>query len=171
MIKEYEGDLLTAQVAVIAHQCNTVTKGVSGLAAAVYKQYPEANLQADRNPDPRMYGMIDFVSVGTVPAKPHIYVANLYAQLLPGRPTYGLDSAQGRLDAFRSCLDNLHSAMHQVGVRSVAFPARIGSDMAGGDWTRYRELIRKFGCSCTGCDPRQVRANHPLDVHIVELKR
>lgn len=140
-VLEYEGDLLTAQVDVIAHQTNCTTREVTGFAAAVYAKHPWANLQGFRNPDPRFYGYTDLIE-----GHSGQWVANINAQLLSGRPTFGMDGPEGRLYAFDKALVDLSHKMKVARNKPfvVGFPRLIGCNLAGGDWTHYHASIMRF---------------------------
>ena len=72
------------------------------------------------------------------------FVINMLGQLFPGRPKFpesSLDGTAARQGNFKSCLEKIGAI---DGIQSVAFPFKIGSDLAGGDWNTYRSMIEKF---------------------------
>ncbi len=139
-LKEYNGDLLEAKVDVIIHQCNVMSRGVSGLAASIFKKHPECNTYKD-NPDPRHYMESKIFRVQGAPYK---YVANLYGQIFPGRATHGWDSPQSRLDAFELGMEDVFYLVNEGQVESIGFPYLFGCGLAGGDWNKYYTIITKF---------------------------
>ena len=77
----------------------------------------------------------------------HGRVVNFYGQLNPGKPKQFSpdgDTRQGRFEWLRNCLDQLHKHLQDHEGVSVAFPARIGCDMAGGNWKQYLCELRLF---------------------------
>lgn len=135
-LHEYKGDLLEASVDVIAHQCNVMSKGVSGLAVAIFAAVPESNTYAE-NPEILRYGTWRLF---TAVDQPYKNVLNIYGQVYPGHPSWGLDSSSQRLMAFRSALSQFLGS--HVGVfDSLAIPKNIGCGLAGGYWPLYRDVI------------------------------
>ena len=63
------------------------------------------------------------------------------AQVYPGPPKYGNDTAALRVRYFREALDRLRDV---VGPGSVAFPYKIGCGLGGGDWAVYEALLADF---------------------------
>ena len=100
-MKTIEGDILLATEDVIAHQCNCVTKRGKGLADVLFKQFPWADVYADRRS-----GAVKTHPPGTleirgngVTEKP--FIANLFSQYKGGKPLgHHNDTAQQRLQWF-----------------------------------------------------------------------
>jgi len=152
------GDLLSAQEELIVHQCNCVYSGAGqGVAEAVFKRFPSADVYRERAIEGRPTDVPGTVSV-------HGRVVNLYGQLLPGRPVddappggwpdtrtcLSIDQASedtraARFKWFEDCLLALDRVLPGSGPRSLAFPARIGCGIAGGDWSRYFGALRRLG--------------------------
>lgn len=137
-VKEYQGDLLEANVEAIIHQCNCMTQNYSGLAATIFNKFPEANTYSS-NPDPSQFGGYRVFKVENQPFKS---IVNLYTQLFPGSAgrVYGSiqDSVDARLSAFRDALSD-YIAEHNPS--SVAMPKYIGCGLAGGNWSQYHAAI------------------------------
>lgn len=137
-IMEYRGDLLDAEVDVIAHQCNCKTHRAAGLAAQIFKRFPRTNDYVS-NPDDSRYGtyLLHYVEGAKFRA-----VLNLFTQLYPGSPQDigPLDTEQDRLRKFGSTLNGF--CLEYGGVfESIAFPMGIGCGLAGGDWPSYKRVI------------------------------
>lgn len=134
-VQEYEGDLLTANVDAIIHQCNCMSKGAAGLAAYIFDMVPEANTY-DQNPEPRRFGIYQEFAVTGQSFK---NVVNAFTQLNTGPPTWGLDTEPMRLTMFRKVLTDYLGS--HPNIKSVGFPKYYGSALAGGNWYNYRNAI------------------------------
>lgn len=135
------GDLLQCDATYIVHQCNCVTKGAAGLAAAMFRAYPSANVYADGSPR----------TPGTIAVRGR--VVNLFGQNLPGQRECGDgDSATMRQAWFRQGLHALLEMLHEAkeDTNSVAFPYLIGCGLAGGHWPSYYAMICEFAAAAVG---------------------
>jgi len=126
-----DGDLLEyAASHRIAHQCNSTTKTAAGLAKAIFRRFPEADVYAD----------------GTVRVPGEIIVRGpvigMVAQVTPGKPWKANDLAAHRKQHFQACLDAIARTFGDD--LRIAFPFGIGCGMAGGDWTEYLGMISRF---------------------------
>ena len=72
---------------------------------------------------------------------------NLHAQLYPGKPKYGNDTAELRRQWFAAALEQVGRL---PGLSSLALPAHIGCASAGGDWGAYLQLIKDFAARNRG---------------------
>lgn len=135
--QEYQGDLLKAEVDVIAHQCNCMSKGAAGLAAVIFENIPAAHTY-NANPEPRQFGTWKLFDAPS--QYPFRHVLNLYTQVYPGPPTWGMDSDASRIITFKNTISQFLMS-NSGAVKSIAFPARIGSDLAGGNWFSYRSVL------------------------------
>lgn len=181
-VDEIVGNLLTVKADYIVHQANCLTVKSHGLAAAIFVKYPAANCYARRTavaernlatPETRD-------KPGTI--KIDGRVVHLFAQWAPGRvdayPSYPAatpagESAAMRVSWFTLCLTKLEQELVYQCSRpvpgptkvevfrtvTVAFPCRIGSDLAGGDWNVYRGMLLEFA----------QRVQHVAKVLIVRL--
>ena len=152
------GDLLACPDAVICQQLNCLCVRPKGLAAAVAKAYPYADVYSRRRPLGKRNFCIgqDAATPGTISvSEPRIgqggpIVIGLYGQLDFGRPgrslrtPKGRDSAQLRIGWFKSALVHLEQFMRQRGLDTVAFPYTIGCGLAGGSWPAYLAIIEAF---------------------------
>ena len=138
MLNEIQGDLLEYEVDVIAHQCNCVTRGCSGIAYPIFRDNPQANTYTT-NPNPTNYGSAQIFKAN---GKPYKYIANIYGQYDVGHPRpLTIDSAEMRRMAFSQGLDIVYDWMMENGCTSIAFPKGIGCGLAGGDWEDYHQMI------------------------------
>lgn len=124
------GDLLTFDAQYKAHQCNAVSTTGAGLAVAVFKAYPEANIYRNRTAPS---------AIGTISV--HGPVINMIAQYYPGKAYRANDGPLARLNAFRTCLLEIGKILN---LQSVAFPFGIGCGLAGGKWSDYLPLLEDF---------------------------
>jgi O-acetyl-ADP-ribose deacetylase (regulator of RNase III) len=142
------GNLLEADDDIICHQCNCVTDGAAGIAAAIFKEFPWSDVYSRRaGPFPEFSGRsapgtIEICGDGIMER----YVVAMYAQIYPGRPKPPSDSEEQRLLFFQSCLDALAEkpGIKNGMIRSIGFPWQIGCGLAAGDWEKYSSLLHEF---------------------------
>lgn len=143
-----KGDLLEAKEKYIAHQCNAVSNQAGGLAHYLFKKFPHADIYKDRPfpyqaSGPNFPGHIRITGDGIN----NRFVINMIAQYYPGSPINEnslLDGATARLAYFHKCLGTILKINN---VESIAFPYMIGCGLAGGDWSKYKQLIEAFSRS------------------------
>lgn len=138
MITIIEGDILSAEEEVIAHQVNCRGVMGAGLAKQIKKKYPvafkeykEKCNEFENRED--LLGTAQVVSVGD-----NKQIANLFAQL-----TYGTKKKQTDYDALRKALSDLKSFLKQYNL-SLALPFGIGCGLAGGDWEIVSSMIEEI---------------------------
>jgi len=138
-LKVIEGDLLDSPEQYIAHQCNCLTQRSTGLAKKIFDKFPYANIYKDRTkPDI----MKEIVICGNGDDKR--YVINMLSQYYPGVTKYpqsNLDGTEVRKKAFKVCLQKISQIAN---LQSIAFPYKIGCNLAGGKWEVYRKMIKQF---------------------------
>lgn len=141
MITTIEGNLLDAKETYIAHQCNCVTKKVSGyFAKAIFDKWPEAN-----DNEKETWGVFGTVKIHKVDNQK--YVLNMFTQHNPGGPKE--DNDKDREVAFGQALLRMadflttHSKKHNVPY-TIAFPYMIGCGLAGGNWDHYLTMLELF---------------------------
>src|SRR6266511_6136880 len=86
MLKIVDGSLLDSDCQHIAHQCNCYSRRDSGLASAIFKAFPWADVysnRSERGDDASLFGSI---AVHGDPKRGQRYVINIYGQLNPGKP-------------------------------------------------------------------------------------
>ena len=139
MIVYQEGDLTDSYAKYIAHQCNCVSKGYSGLARTVFEKYPWANTYGSNK---RKCGDIDIMGNGMDKR----FVINMYSQYSPGKPSiHSSDPYRLRLIWFQECLNKIREMDN---LESIAFPYNIGCGLAGGKWEDYKKMIEDFDMNC-----------------------
>jgi O-acetyl-ADP-ribose deacetylase (regulator of RNase III) len=141
MINIIEDSIFNSPEQYICHQCNAISHGAGGLAYSLFKQYPYANIYANRT-GPDTPGDIIIKGNGL----DQRYIINMIGQYYPGYSGkisgYGVpDSANDRQDYFQQCLDRIALIDN---LESIAFPYKIGCDLAGGDWNVYSHMLEQF---------------------------
>ena len=141
MLEIVTGNLLESECQFIAHRCNCYSTRSAGLATAVFKAFPWADVYSDRRQrgnDAALFGSI------TIHGNPQLnkrQIINIYGQLYPGKPSPGQDSMAARLAAFRNALAQIARIPD---LASIGFPYGIGCGLAGGDWNEYQKLLEHF---------------------------
>ncbi len=131
----YESDLLelhSKQAQIIAQQCNCVSSKTKGLSRDILIKFPYADFYT-RTKDSKP-GTIKLVGS---PKKGNRLVLAMFGQRNPGKPVEG-DSFEQREKWFLSCLGKVSKI---TGLKSIAFPFKIGCGLAGGKWKNYRTMI------------------------------
>ncbi len=127
-----EGNILNATEDYIMHQTNCLTTNAAGLAAALFKKFPYANIYKTR-----LSGKKD--RVGTIKIIQNII--HCFGQYYPGKPKYR-EQEKKRYRWFLNCLKLIESTFKNNTV-SIAYPYKIGCGMAGGNWDLYYDAIKK----------------------------
>ena len=141
MLKIVDGSLLDSDCQYLAHQCNCYSRRGAGLASAIFKAFPWADVYSsrfERGDDASLFGSI---TVHGDPGRNRRCVINIYGQLKPGKPSSGRDSAASRIEAFGKALDQIAKFPE---LESIGFPYGIGCGLAGGDWNEYEKLLEDF---------------------------
>lgn len=130
----------------IAHQCNMVSRYVSGLASDIYINYKQADKRNGTVYNKDKYGKIDYEKFN------NFGVINMYAQYLPGGYYVGcdknnIDKEHNRHNAFKSCLDEIVLLIYKEDIKKLAFPYGIGCGLAKGNWDVYIEMLEQFSKS------------------------
>lgn len=131
--KEITGNLLDQRDGVICHQCNCTSRTWSGLAAAIFNEWPECNTY--QGSWERNQGEIHWFKV-----QDDTWVANIYSQYNKGKANDEYDNVQNRLYWFEKALVELKYS----GFTNFFFPKYYGSGLAGGDWKIYRQILVDF---------------------------
>lgn len=141
-----EGDIFSSDTKYLVHQCNCVSQGAAGIAAAIFEKFPYSDIYSCRpnrvnisNLGPESPGSIIIKGDGNTQR----FIVNLMGQVYPGAPRNksGIDSYQARVKYFKSGLAELAEI---TDLETVAFPYLIGCGMASGDWNIYSEMIENF---------------------------
>jgi len=140
MIKIIDGNLLDATEEYVCHQCNCLSRGAAGVAAAIFSKWPETNVYHRRGGSASKAGTIEIVHSPTG-EKPH--VINMFSQYAPGGPQVeGYDSRADRIHWFKQSLNNIIRQTESGA--SYAFPYKIGCGLGGGDWGAYIDILKTF---------------------------
>lgn len=135
-MKYVKGDLLNAEVDVIAHGCNCIQTMGAGIARHIAQVYPEVE-KADFEFTPKVpsqrLGKIDPVKVRHMEGCTIKYVVNCYTQLKVG------EGLQVDYAAIEKAMQALHDFAKEKGF-SVAIP-KIGAGLGGGDWARIEKCL------------------------------
>ena len=138
-LKHCRGDLLDCDADFIAHQCNCVVKRGKGLAAAIFKRFPETDVYSER---------LENSTPGWNIIRGR--VINMMGQFYPGAPRFENDSAYLRLRWFVECLEGLTTELplktEKRPIR-LAFPWRVGCGLGGGSWSKYLGALKRFAQS------------------------
>lgn len=130
----YKSNLLDSRAQLIAQQCNCTSKNAKGLSQAIIEKFPYADFYTDRS-EPSTPGTIELRG-----GSGERWVVAMYAQVYPGGPREN-DTTEDRMLWFQLCLDNI-AIIH--GLKSIAFPSRIGCGLAQGSWEDYEAMLVKF---------------------------
>lgn len=131
-----DGDLLYSDAQYICHQCNCVSNTSSGLAAAIFKKFPWADIYTDR---------VERDIPGTISVQGNgddqRFVLSIFGQYYPGVNDYSNDNLEMRQRYFYQAL----GLVLDMDIQSIAFPWKIGCGLAGGDWDGwYEPVLDKF---------------------------
>ena len=138
MIKIIDGDLLSSNADIIAHQVNCMGKMNSGIAKQIREIYPEVFLSykslcdnyADYKND--LLGMCDVVNIGK-----NKYIANLFGQL-----NYGYDGRQyTNLKYLKIAMNQLRDFASKD--KTIALPWKLASCRGGAKWEDVYAIIEE----------------------------
>lgn len=133
----YEGSLLDSKAQILVHQVNCQGRMGSGIAKTIRDTYPivydEYMKYCEQHPDPKMrLGNINIVKVSNKQA-----VCNLFGQL-----QYGYDGKRyTSYDAVSDALERLRDFCVEKGVKSIAFPKKMGCGLGGARWVVIGMMI------------------------------
>jgi O-acetyl-ADP-ribose deacetylase (regulator of RNase III) len=134
MIKYVKGDLLKADVDVIAHGCNCRGGFGSGVAKQVATKFPKAKqYYLDKfEEDGWKLGDVQFVKV---------YGERLIANCATQDAYLPRGENHANYPAIEQVMVKLKNFC-QAGNNTIAIP-KIGAGLAGGDWSKIEEIINK----------------------------
>lgn len=141
MLEIAAGNLLESECQYIAHQCNCYSTRSAGLATALFKAFPWADVYSDRRQRGNDAASFGSITIHGNPQLNQRQVINIFGQLYPGKPSPGRDSVTARLAAFRKALARIARIPE---LTSIGFPYGIGCGLAGGDWNEYQKLLDDF---------------------------
>jgi len=168
LLHEVPGDLLQATEPVIVQQINCLCVRPHGLSAVITKKFPYANVYGQRRPKnphqnlaiPEDQGQPGQITISYPPKSDNQpihqpihqpIVIGLYGQYDYGKPgttarrsTLQQDNYVFRELWFTKSLKRLKQWLIEHQISSVAFPYGIGCGLAGGNWTRYCQILEQF---------------------------
>ena len=147
----FDSDILESNAQLIAHQCCCVStfKGKGkGLYESIANKFPYANVYSSREED-SLPGTVKLF--GDKKLKQRLVLA-IFAQLKPGPPSKK-DTTEMRERWFSNALKKISNIK---GIKSIAFPYKIGCGLAQGNWEVYRVKIEEWA-----------KSNPSIDVYIV----
>lgn len=138
----------------IAHCCNDIGAWGKGFVVPLGKKFPEAKkayLDLKNTPDLKL-GKLNLVQVSS-----EIFIANMIGQ-------HGIYPKNGKIPLVYSALDNCFmilssviKTMYKVHNYVTVHMPRIGCGLAGGEWSKVRELIIHHLC------------NHNIRVYVYDI--
>lgn len=140
MVEYLVGDLLDSDCKVICQQVNCVGVMQGDVADKIKERYPRAYkaFRLRHMNDEARLGQIDITVTREKPNK-ETYVVNLYAQ----KDYLPLGENHTNYKAFRHCLKYLKWNFNNRTHWTIGFPAYIGCDEAGGDWSKIKQIIEE----------------------------
>jgi hypothetical protein len=141
----------------LAHQVNAdPSKKPGGLAKELTKLHKFADLHNEGAEGPQD-DLLGTARIDTEPSDPKgpqgqkaaIRIFSIYGQRKGGKPGGKRDSSAAREAYFAQGLDYIKS--QEPGLKSIAFPERIGCGIGGGHWPTYRKMIHEFARDMPGC--------------------
>lgn len=139
MIEIIIGNILECDAKYICHQTNCVSKNSAGLAKDLFNKYSYANCYSDRT-DSSKPGTIDIRGNGINQR----LVINLHGQVYPGKVRYPDSELDGILAREKYFYHGLLRIAKIPDLQSIAFPWRIGCNLAGGNWGNYFCMLNNF---------------------------
>ena len=139
-IKTVHGDLLDAfdspiKADVIAHQTNLKTSRPAGVAKALFDKFRWSNIYSRTKEERCKPGE---ASACFDPDTTRVIIG-LNGQIGPGKPKRG-DTRSDRLGYFETAFIAMLQWMKEG---TVAIPYNIGCGLAGGNWTDYKDIIKR----------------------------
>jgi len=145
MFKTILGSITDSKEKYICHQTNCVSTGPGGgLARTIFNTYPWSDIYQTRIKRDKL-GSIIVRGNGD----DERFVINMNAQYYPGQPNFENDLIEDRAIGFQKCLNEISKIEN---LTSIAFPARIGCAIAGGDWDEYYQMIKDFAAKLNNVD-------------------
>lgn len=129
-MKTIKGDLLAVTYGIICHQVNCQRVMGAGLALQIRKKYP-------KHYEDYMYAPQRLGSVCVTHVRPNLYVAGIFGQYGYGRT--GIHTAY---EALEQGLVQV-AALARKKRLPVYLPYGIGCGLAGGDWNKVSDIIRR----------------------------
>ena len=131
MIIQHNGDIFTAPIKILVHQCNChVTMG-AGIALKIKQRFPEA-YEADLNASKTKTNILGNISIGVSKG---MFIVNLYGQ----------DGCGGRrntnYEAYYSGLEKVKEFANKNDCLNIGIPYGMGCALGGGEWSICKSMI------------------------------
>ena len=138
MVKIVNGDILQATEDIICHQVNCQNVMGSGVAKALYTQWPEVkksyHLFCRRFGSPeKLLGQVQLVEVANGRQVAHIF----------GQLEYGRDKYRKYTD-YTALTKAFNKIRNQCADKTLAFPYGFGCGLANGDWKIVYNMIETY---------------------------
>jgi O-acetyl-ADP-ribose deacetylase (regulator of RNase III) len=136
MITNKKGDVLTSSCNVIGHQVNCLKVMGGGLALQIKNKYPEVF-----NTYVTFCDLVtnSFSLLGKclfVPIDNNKFIANLF-----GQHRYNATIRMTNYEAIYQAMESCEEQMRNNNLKSIAFPYKMSSGLAGGNWNIIRVMI------------------------------
>lgn len=135
----------------IVHICNDVGGWGRGFVLALSKQWAEPERSYRewfKAQDHSLWGRFELGNIQSIQVRPDLYVIQMLAQEGYGTKNQAMHQSSVpnstppiRYKALEQCLEKVAVLAKSVGA-SVHMP-KIGSGLAGGDWSRIEEIINR----------------------------
>jgi len=146
-----KGDLLSATDEYIVHQVNCIACTPHGLSKSIADKWKTADIYGMRTrvTPSRNFATTDTQATpGSISITRDRNVIHMFAQFSYGKPfsyinkdgRYPRDTYEQREKWFQMCLDSIA----EIQPSSIGIPYMIGCGLAGGNWSNYFEMIKKF---------------------------
>ena len=153
MIKIVDGDLLQANVPLIAHQTNCLGVMGAGIAKAIRNKWPNVYAQykdfcKDFNYSRVLLGLSQICKTKDTPIK---YVANLFGEYSYTESVSPYENRHTDYYALETALLALKADCIASSIKELGIPYKLGCGLAGGDWDNvvYPMLQKLFADEST----------------------
>ena len=136
MIKIVDGDLLQANVPLIAHQTNCLGVMGAGIAKVIKNKWPNVYTQykdfcKDFNYSRGLLGLSQICKTKDTPIK---YVANLFGEYSYTESATPYENRHTNYYALEIALLALKADCIAYGIKEIGIPYKLGCGLAGGNW-------------------------------------
>ena len=136
MIKIVNGDLLQANIPLIAHQVNCLGVMGAGIAKAIKNKWNFVYVIYSGScrfykHSKKLLGKCQICPTGDTPIK---YVANLFGEYSYTESVAPYENRHTDYDALKSALVKLKEDCESYNIKEIGIPYKLGCGLAGGDW-------------------------------------
>lgn len=135
-----EKDILSITEGIIGHQVNTQGVMGAGLALKIREKYPQVYEEYRKN-------TLSLGNIQVVTINPSLFIVNMAAQR-----TWGRRGVHTNYQALESTLKHLTQLLLTLPL-PIYLPYKLGSGLAGGDWSIVYKLIETHCPSAIICKP------------------